>query len=84
MQTNGAGGHQHEAPDKHTAPGAFPCRLDMEICACGAKRRVDQDGTPATPWQSSIRDEPGGTGKTECKVETQEVQGRPDHQFRTD
>ena len=24
----------------------------MEICACGAKRWVDQDGAPATPWQS--------------------------------
>ena len=24
----------------------------MEICACGARRWVDQDGTPATPWQS--------------------------------
>ena len=52
MQTNGAGGgHRHEASEKRLAPGTFPCRLDMEICARGAKRRVDQDGTPATPQQ---------------------------------
>ena len=51
MQTNGAGGHQHKASEKHIAPGAFPCQLDMELCACGARPWVDQDGTPATPWQ---------------------------------
>ena len=32
-------------------PGTFPCRLDMEIRACGAKRWVDLKGRPATPWQ---------------------------------
>ena len=52
MQTNGTGGgHQHEVSEKRVAPGAFPCRLDMELCACGAKRSVDQDGNVATPWQ---------------------------------
>ena len=52
MQTNSAnGGHQHEVSEKRLAPGAFPCRVDMEICACGARRWVDQDGTPTTPWQ---------------------------------
>ena len=61
MQTNGANGHQHEASEKRLAPGAFPYRLDMEICACGAKRWVDQDGTPATPWQSiNLGTVPGG------------------------
>ena len=33
----------------------------MEICACGAKRWVDQDGGPATPWQSiNLGTKPGG------------------------
>ena len=52
MQTNGANGHQHEISEKRPAPGTFPCRIDMEICACGARRWVAQDGAPATPWQS--------------------------------
>ena len=52
MQTNGANGHQHEVSEKRPAPDIFTNRVDMEICACGAKRWVDQDGTPATPWQS--------------------------------
>ena len=52
MQTNSAnGGHQHEVSEKRLMPGTFPCRLDMELCARRAKRRVDQTGTPATPWQ---------------------------------
>ena len=52
MQKNGTGGgHQHEASEKRLGPGAFPCRLDMELCACGAKRWVDLKGRPATPWQ---------------------------------
>ena len=52
MQTNGVnGGHQHEVSKKRVNPGIFPCRLDMELCACGAKRRVDLRGRPATPWQ---------------------------------
>ena len=52
MQTNGInGGHQHEVSEKRVNPGAFPCRLDMELCACGAKRWVDLKGRPATPWQ---------------------------------
>ena len=51
MQTNGANGHQHEASEKRPAPGTFTTRIDMEICACGARRWVDQNGAPATPWE---------------------------------
>ena len=51
MQTNGPNGHQHEVSEKRPPPGAFPCRLDMELCAYGAKRWVDLHGKPATPWQ---------------------------------
>ena len=52
MQTNSANGHyQHEVFEKRLSPGAFPCRLDMEICICGARRWVNQNGTPATLWQ---------------------------------
>ena len=52
MQTNNTnGGHQHEASEKRLAPGTFTPRLDMELCACGAKRWVDQNGTPASLWQ---------------------------------
>ena len=53
MQTNGANGcHQHEVSEKRPAPDIFTTRVDMEICACGAKRWVDQDGAPATQWRS--------------------------------
>ena len=53
MHTNGANGHhQHKVSEKRLAPDIFTTRVDMEICACGAKRWVDQDGAPATPWQS--------------------------------
>ena len=52
MRTNGANEHQHEASEKKPAPGTFTTRVDMEICACGARRWVDQNGAPATPWQS--------------------------------
>ena len=53
MPTNGTnGGHQHEVFEKRLSPGDFPHRLDMEICACGARRWVDQNGAPATPWRS--------------------------------
>ena len=53
MHTNGANGHhQHEVSEKRPAPDIFTTRVEMEICACGAKRWVDQDGAPATPWQS--------------------------------
>ena len=52
MQTNGANDHQHEVSKKRPAPDIFTTRIDMEICACGARRWVDQDGTPATPWRS--------------------------------
>ena len=52
MQTNGVnGGHQHEASEKRVNRGTFTPRLDMELCACGANRWVDQDGRVATPWQ---------------------------------
>ena len=51
MQTRGANEHHHEASEKHPALRTFPCRLDMELFACGAKRRVDLKGRPATPWQ---------------------------------
>ena len=52
MQINGANEHQHEVSEKRPAPDIFTTRVEMEICACGAKRWMDQDGTPATPWQS--------------------------------
>ena len=52
MQKNRVnGGHQHEVSEKLVNRGTFPCRLDMELCACGAKRWVDLQGRPATPWQ---------------------------------
>ena len=51
METNGVNGHRHEVSEKLVNPGTFPCRLDMEICARGAKRWVDLQGRPATPWQ---------------------------------
>ena len=61
MQTNGANGHQHEVSEKRPAPNIFTTRVEMEICACGAKRWVDQDGAPATPWQSiNLGTKPGG------------------------
>ena len=49
MQTNDTNGHQHEVSEKRPAPDIFTTRIDMELCACGEKRWVDQDGTPATP-----------------------------------
>ncbi len=62
MQTNGVnGGHQHEASEKRVNRGTFTPRLDMELCACGAKRWVDQDGNVATQWQFiNLRATPGG------------------------
>ena len=60
MQTNGTNGHQHEVSEKRLAPGAFPYRLDMEICACGAKRVGGPSGTPATQWQFINLRRPGG------------------------
>ena len=61
MQTNGANEHQHEVSEKRPAPDIFTTRVDMEICACGAKRWVDQDGAPATPWQFiRLGAKPGG------------------------
>ena len=51
MHTNGANGHQHEVSEKRPGPDIFTTRVDMEVCACGARRWVDQDGAPATPWQ---------------------------------
>ena len=61
METNGVNGHQHEASEKRLAPGTFPCRLDMELCACGAKRWVNLQSRPATPWQFiNLRARPRG------------------------
>ena len=62
MQTNSASGHhQHEVSEKRPAPDIFTTRVDMEICICGARRWVDQDGAPATPWQSiNSGTKPGG------------------------
>ena len=52
MRANGTnGGHQHEVTEKRLTPGTFPCRLDMELCACGAMRWVDQHENVATLWQ---------------------------------
>ena len=52
MQAHGVnGGYRHEASEKLVNPATFPCRLDMELCACGAKRWVNLQGRPATPWQ---------------------------------
>ena len=53
MHTNGANGHhQHKGSAKILMLDTFPDRLDMEICICGVRRWVDQNGAPATPWQS--------------------------------
>ena len=62
METNGAnGGHQHEVFEKRLSPGAFPHRLDIELCICGARRWVDQNGTPTTPWKFiRLGAKPGG------------------------
>ena len=66
MRTNGTDeGHQHEALEKHLAPGTFPCRLDLEIRACGAKRWVDLQGRPATPWQFLILRQKGKSEELE-------------------
>ena len=51
METNRVNGHRHEVSEKLVNRGTFPCRLDMELCACGAKRWVDQDDNVAAPWQ---------------------------------
>ena len=52
MEKNGVnGGHRHEVSEKLVNRGTFPCRLDMEVCTCGAKRWVNLKGRPATPWQ---------------------------------
>ena len=51
MRTNGANEHQHKVFEKRLAPDIFTTRIDLELCACGARRWVDQDGTPATPWR---------------------------------
>ena len=69
MQTDGVnGGHQHEVSEKRVNPGTFPCRLDMELCTCGAKRWVDLQGRPATPWQFLILRQ---TGKSEELEDTE-------------
>ena len=71
MQTNGANGHQHEVSEKRPAPGIFTTRVEMEICACGARRWVDQDGTPATPWQFiNLGTKPGGNEGARAALRT--------------
>ena len=62
METNGAnGGHQHKVFEKRPSPGTFPNRLDIELCICGVRRWVDQDGAPTTPWQFiRLGAKPGG------------------------
>ena len=71
MQTNSAGGHQHEASERKPAPDIFTTWVDMEICACGAKRWVDQDGAPATPWQSiNLGTKPGGNEGARATLRT--------------
>ena len=67
MQTNGANDHQHEVSEKKLAPDIFTTRVEMEICACGAKRWVDQDGAPATQWRS-INLETSPIGKEDARV----------------
>ena len=71
MHTNGANGHQHEASEKKPAPDIFTTRVDMEVCACGAMRWVDQDGAPATPWQSiNLGTKPGGNEGARAALRT--------------
>ena len=62
MQTNGANGcHQHEVSEKRPAPDIFTTRIDLELCACGARRWVDQNGAPTTPWKFiRLGAKPGG------------------------
>ena len=38
VHTNGANGHKHDPCEKRVNPSTFPCRLDLELCACRAKR----------------------------------------------
>ena len=72
MRTNSAnGGHQHEVSEKRPAPDIFTTRLDIELCICGARRWVDQDGAPATPWQSiNLGTKPGGNEGTRVAPRT--------------
>ena len=62
METNGAnGGHQHKVFEKRPSPGTLPHRLDIELCICGVRRWVDQNGAPTTPWQFiRLGAKPGG------------------------
>ena len=58
METNNTNGdHQHEVSEKRVNPATFPCRLDMELCTYEAKRWVDPQSRPVTPWQfTNLRD----------------------------
>ena len=68
MHTNGAnGGHRYEPCEKRVNPATFPCRLDMEFCACGAKRWEDQQGRPAPPWQFLILRQKGKSEELEAR-----------------
>ena len=72
MQKNRVnGGHRHETSEKRVNRSTFPCRLDMEICACGAKRWVDQNANVATPWQFiNLRATPRGQETTTTVLRT--------------
>ena len=53
MQTNSAnGGHQHEPCKKPVNPGTCPCRVDMELCARGAKTPGGQPSPDGDPCPS--------------------------------
>ena len=66
MHTNSADeGHRHEPCETRVNPDTFPCRLDMELCACGAKRWVDLQGRPVTPWRFLILRQKGKSEELE-------------------
>ena len=72
MQTNSASGHhQHGGSEKRPAPDIFTTRVDIELCICGARRWVDQNGAPATPWQSiNLGTKPGGNEGARAALRT--------------
>ena len=71
MEKNGVNGHRHEVSEKLVNCGTFPCRLDMELCACGAKRWVDLQGRPATPWQFiNLKTKPRGPERAKAALRT--------------
>ena len=69
MQTNSANGHhQHKGSAKILMLDTFPDRLDIELCICGVRRWVDQDGAPATPWQFINLGTKKPAGKEDARV----------------